>query len=132
MLVNCSAALRSTLNLRDQLSARSMSQRWILILVAVVAFVGTPAAAQDTDGSTHARKVIRRVEPVYPDLARRTLTRGTVKLIAVVAPNGSVKSVEPVGGNPVLLKAAQDAVMNWKYAPGPDETKELIELQFTR
>lgn len=109
-----------------------MIQRWIFILVAVVAFVGTPAAAQDTDASAHARKVIRRVEPVYPDLARRTLTRGMVKLIAVVAPNGSVKSVEPVGGNPVLLKAAQDAVMNWKYAPGPDETKELIELQFTR
>jgi hypothetical protein len=30
----------------------------------------------------------------------------------------------------VLLKAAQDAVGNWKFAPGPDETQELIELRF--
>jgi hypothetical protein len=38
--------------------------------------------------------------------------------------------IEPVGGNPVLLKAAQEAVGNWKYAPAPDETQALIELRF--
>jgi len=48
---------------------------------------------------------------------------GVVKLRAAIAPNGSVKWIEPVGGNPVLLKAAQEAVANWKYAPAPDETR---------
>lgn len=53
-----------------------------------------------------------------------------MKVIAVVAADGSVKSVEPVGGSPVLIKAAQDAVVKWKFAPGA-ESKETIELHFT-
>jgi TonB family protein len=71
------------------------------------------------------------VSPVYPDLARRLQMSGVVKLSATVAPDGSVKSTKPVGGNPVLIKAAQDAVTTWKYAPAPDETRELIELRFS-
>jgi hypothetical protein len=35
-----------------------------------------------------------------------------------------------VGGSPVLAKAAVDAIEKWKWAPGPQETKELIELNF--
>jgi hypothetical protein len=33
-------------------------------------------------------------------------------------------------GDPVLIKAAQDAVMTWKFAPAAEETNELIELRF--
>jgi membrane protein involved in colicin uptake len=53
-----------------------------------------------------------------------------VKLRATIAPNGMVKLIEPVGGNPVLIKAAQDAVSKWRYVPAPEETRELIELRF--
>jgi membrane protein involved in colicin uptake len=53
-----------------------------------------------------------------------------VKVIAVVGADGEVKSVEPMGGSPVLLKAAQDAVAKWKFAPG-GESKETVELHFT-
>jgi TonB family protein len=70
------------------------------------------------------------VAPTYPDLAKRLQISGVVKLRAIVAPNGSVKLIEALGGNPVLMKAAQEAVTNWKYAPGPDETRELVELRF--
>jgi len=66
---------------------------------------------------------VQQVAPVYPDLAKRMQISGVVKLRAAIAPNGSVKWIEPVGGNPVLLKAAQEAVANWKYAPAPDETR---------
>ena len=52
---------------------------------------------------------------------------GTVKVVAVVAADGNVKSVEPMGGSPVLLKAAEDAVAKWKFAPGA-ESKETVEL----
>jgi outer membrane biosynthesis protein TonB len=55
---------------------------------------------------------------------------GTVKVVAVVAADGNVKSVEPMGGSPVLLKAAEDAVAKWKFAPGA-ESKETVELHFT-
>ena len=71
-----------------------------------------------------------KVPPIYPDLAKRTNITGIVKLKATIGPNGSVKSVEPLGGNPVLIKAAQDAVTKWKYAPAPKETRQLIELRF--
>ncbi len=53
-----------------------------------------------------------------------------MKVIAVVGADGEVKSVEPMGGSPVLLKAAQDAVSKWKFAPGA-ESKEIVELHFT-
>jgi protein TonB len=70
------------------------------------------------------------VNPVYPELARRLQMSGVVKLRATVAPDGSVKSIQTVGGHPVLIKAAQDAVTNWKYVPAPSETQELIEVNF--
>ena len=55
---------------------------------------------------------------------------GTVKVIAVVAQDGSVKKVEAVGGSPILVEAAQSAISQWKYAPG-SESKETVELHFT-
>jgi len=70
------------------------------------------------------------VNPVYPDLARRLQMSGVVKLRATVAADGSVKSIETVGGHPILIKAAQDAVTKWKFAPAPAETRELIEINF--
>jgi hypothetical protein len=41
-----------------------------------------------------------------------------------------VKSVRALGGNPVLLKAAEDAINNWKWAPAPQESQEIVELKF--
>jgi TonB family protein len=107
-----------------------MSRHLIILFVALLALTASAAPAQDPDASQHARKVVHMVNPVYPDLARRLQMSGVVKLRATVAPNGSVKSTEVVGGHPILIKAAQDAVTNWKFATAPDETQELIELNF--
>jgi TonB family protein len=107
-----------------------MGRRLIIVLVALLTLAATAAPAEDSDTAQHARKVARMVNPVYPELARRLQMSGVVKLRATVAPNGSVKSIEPVGGHPILIRAAQDAVTNWKFAPAPDETRELIELNF--
>ena len=76
------------------------------------------------------RKVLNKVTPHYPDLARQKRLEGTVKLEVVVAPNGMVKSMQAVGGSPVLIKAAQDAICKWKWAPAGQESTELIELRF--
>ena len=80
---------------------------------------------------TPERKIVQPVVPVYPELARNANIAGTVRLLVVVAPNGSVKSVQAVGGNPVLIKVAQEAVTNWKFAPSTEETREPIELHFS-
>lgn len=68
--------------------------------------------------------------PVYPPLARQANLAGTVKLIAIVAADGKVKTVEPLGGNPLLIEAAKEAIVQWKFAPAAAESREVIELHF--
>ena len=55
---------------------------------------------------------------------------GTVRIVAVVGSDGNVKKVEPVGGSPILVQAAETAISKWKYAPGA-ESQESVELHFT-
>ncbi|MGH9493676.1 MAG: TonB family protein [Candidatus Sulfotelmatobacter sp.] len=78
----------------------------------------------------NGRKLVRRVDPQYPQVAKRMNLRGTVKVVAVVAADGSVKKVEPVGGSPLLVQAAENAVTQWKFVPGA-ESREIVELHFT-
>jgi TonB family protein len=56
--------------------------------------------------------------------------QGVVKVEAVVRANGGVKSIRVMGGNPVRLNAATDAVNQWRFEPGANETVEVIELTF--
>jgi len=102
-----------------------------ILTCVVLAAVFAPALAQDSDTPEHGRKVVYRVIPPYPQLAKQMQLRGTVRLMAVVAPNGTVKFIEPIGGNPLLVKSAEDAVMQWKYAAAPAESKEPVELRFS-
>ena len=90
-------------------------------------FSALPAAAQEP---ATQRKLISKVIPVYPDLARHMGLEGAARLEVVVAPNGTVKSMRPIGGSPLLLRAAQEAIPKWKWAPAPQESKELVELKF--
>lgn len=55
---------------------------------------------------------------------------GVVKVQAQVAPNGVVKSIEVVGGHPLLTQSAVTAVGHWKFEPAAHETRELIEIKF--
>lgn len=77
-----------------------------------------------------SRKPKNKVEPVYPDLARRMNIAGTVKLEVVVAPNGSVKSSRAVGGHPILVNAAMDAMKKWKFEAAPTESSGIVEFRF--
>lgn len=87
--------------------------------------------AQNTAVSSSSdRKVATRVTPVYPDLAKKMHIRGVVRLEAIVRPNGSVKSTRILGGNPVLVEAAQDAVGKWKFEPSQSETTEVLQVAF--
>jgi TonB family protein len=81
--------------------------------------------------SASGRKIVSKSDPRYPDLARSMRLQGTVKLSVLVGPNGSVKSIEALGGSPLLVKASQDAVSKWKWAPATQETTERIELRFS-
>lgn len=103
----------------------------ILILALFYGFVlAMPAHCQQPSSTENGRKVIRKVPPVYPPEAKRMNLSGTVKVVADIGPDGSVKKIEPVGGSPILVQAAENAISRWKYTPGP-ETKEIVELHFT-
>ena len=76
------------------------------------------------------RKVLNKVEPTYPEFARRISLKGTVKLEAVVASTGKVRAVNIKGGHPLLAQAAVQAVSNWKWETAPSETHENVEVRF--
>ena len=77
-----------------------------------------------------SRKVLSRVVPQYPELARSARIEGAVKVMVAVGPNGRATSTKVVGGHPVLAKAAVDAVEKWKWVASPDESSELVEIHF--
>jgi TonB family protein len=76
------------------------------------------------------RKVLSRVVPQYPELARSARIEGAVKVMVAVAPNGRATSTKVVGGHPVLAKAAVDAIEKWKWVASPEESTELVEIHF--
>jgi TonB family protein len=98
---------------------------WATIILAPILL-----RTQQSDQSESTRKVVNRVVPQYPALARPMNLKGLVRVEAVVAANGTVKSVDAKGGHPVLVQAAQNAIRQWKYEPSPHETKETIEVRF--
>jgi TonB family protein len=99
----------------------------VSLLLCAGAFAQSGKAPAEGHGG---RKAIDKVAPVYPELARRTHVRGVVKLEIVVRPNGSVKSTKVLGGSPILIEAATDAVRKWKFEAAPDETTETVQLIF--
>lgn len=104
---------------------------FLLVLLALVISavqIGT-VSAQD-DEATGSRKVVAKVVPKYPDIARTMNLTGTVKLAALVLANGTVKSVEVKGGNPLLVQSAQRAVQEWKWEKADHESTEDLEFRF--
>jgi outer membrane biosynthesis protein TonB len=107
-----------------------MPTRHLLALLLLFYSFGSAGTAQSQQTTTDtSRKIVRKLAPTYPDIARKMNLGGTVKVVAVVAADGAVKAVEPKGGSPILLKAAEDAVAQWKFASG-GESKEVIEVRF--
>jgi TonB family protein len=96
-----------------------------------VLLCSSPAFSQQLPKTEElARKVKAKVSPVYPEAARRLNITGTVRIAVVVAPNGSVKSSKPVGGHPLLVDAAMDAMKQWKFEAAPAETRGVVEFKF--
>ena len=91
--------------------------------------LGTALCQPAVSAEVPERKVVTKVQPVYPQLARQMNVAGTVKIEVVIAANGTVKSVKPLGGRPLLIQAASEALRKWRYVPGP-ETTTVVEFQF--
>jgi protein TonB len=61
--------------------------------------------------------LIRKVMPVYPPLARSARVQGTVEFTAIISKEGTIENLQLVHGHPLLVQAAKDAVLQWRYQP---------------
>jgi protein TonB len=90
-----------------------------LILCAAVAVMALHA--QDVPKRVSPEAVLSaastKVQPEYPDVAKKLGIEGKVDLEAVVDEAGSVAKVETVTGNPILARAGADALKRWKFKP---------------
>jgi TonB family protein len=68
-------------------------------------------------GNVQESKLIRRVEPVYPELAKQARVQGRVVLVITVDEEGNVSEIKVTNGHPLLYEAAVMAVRQWKYSP---------------
>lgn len=111
----------------------SMRCKWRKVAVAagvLLVLSGVVGRAQTGTTDESKRKVKTKLAPVYPELARRMNVAGKVKIEVVVSPDGHVKTTRVVGGHPLLVQACQDAVKEWRFAPVPEETTQIVEFEF--
>jgi TonB family protein len=98
----------------------------VITILVSFALLWCPCFAQHEG----ARKIIEKVVPAYPAVARNMHISGTVKLEALVSAAGIVKSIEVRGGHPMLAQAAADAVTKWRWDASSHETYETVEVKF--
>jgi TonB family protein len=96
----------------------------------MVAGTGTLGVRAQESESEIVRRAKTKVQPVYPDLARKMNITGTVKVQVVVSPNGTVKDAKVVGGHPVLATAALEAVKKWRFEPAAMESTGVVDFKF--
>lgn len=68
-------------------------------------------------GAVEAARVISAPPPDYPVLAKSARVEGTVRMKAVIGPDGHIENLSVVSGSPLLISAAMDAVKQWTYRP---------------
>jgi len=68
-------------------------------------------------GSLQAAKLIRKVVPAYPEIAKRARVSGTVHLLGIVGRDGRIEQLQVLSGPALLAQAAVDAVKQWVYSP---------------
>src|ERR1700679_2976153 len=96
----------------------------LCLLVILVALLVCGAVAQDSPSEparasqeTQQGLLIYRVSPTYPPSARQARVQGVVTLHASIGKNGTVQELTVIGGHPMLVQAAIDAVKQWRYQP---------------
>jgi periplasmic protein TonB len=79
--------------------------------------------------------LIRKVQPVYPPLARTAHVQGSVLVYALISKAGTMENVHAISGHPMLVPAAVEAVSQWRYRPyilnsEPIEVETQITVNF--
>jgi TonB family protein len=111
-----------------------VSRKFVAILLAVltlaICFAPMRARGQGAENEEILRRAKVRVQPAYPELARKMNISGSVKIQVTVATNGSVKDAHVAGGHPVLANAALEAAKKWRFEPSLAESTGIIDFKF--
>jgi periplasmic protein TonB len=97
--------------------------------------IATPQRVRVSSGVVSGL-LLRRVNPVYPPLARQARIQGTVVLQAQISKTGDIENLQLISGHPMLAPAAIEAVKQWKYKPyllngEPVEVDTQVQVNFT-
>jgi protein TonB len=76
-----------------------------------------PSGPVQIGGRVAEANLIRKVQPVYPPLAKSARVQGTVEFTAIIDKQGNIENLKLVRGHPLLVEAAKQAVLQWKYRP---------------
>ncbi len=88
------------------------------------------------DGAnSRSAKLIRKVEPVYPSLARQAGIQGAVRFYVLISKTGIVERAQLEAGHPFLVPAALEAVKQYRYEPATScghlmQKMKLVEVWF--
>jgi len=87
-------------------------------------------------GRVQAPRLIEKVEPIYPPLAKQARIQGDVVIESVIDTRGRVTEMKVVSGSPLLVEAAEQALQQWRYEPTllngqPVAVDMLVTLHFT-
>jgi TonB family protein len=111
-----------------------VSGKFLAILLTAIAMcailVPSKAIAQTSQSDELLRRAKTKVQPAYPELAKKMQISGTVKIEVVVASNGTVKEARVVGGHPVLATSALDAAKKWRFEPAAGDSTGVIDFKF--
>jgi protein TonB len=78
--------------------------------------VATPQRVRVSQGVSQGL-LIRKVQPVYPPLARQARIQGNVVLQAEISKDGTIENLRLISGHPMLAPSAIEAVKQWRYKP---------------
>ena len=98
-------------------------------LVSVLLFgIPKPLMAAQGTRPTHPKRIrmsqgvsnkllISKVDPAYPDEARKKHVQGSVVLQILIGESGAVTDLRAVSGDALLVPSALEAVKKWVYRP---------------
>jgi TonB family protein len=117
------------------LERRCLNPGKVAAFLFVLCYLGVSSlhncsVAQQNPSSQSKREIVSRIEPVYPEIARRVQLKGSVRLQVKVAAAGNVTSVQVLGGPPIFAKASVQAIEKWRWERASGDTEELVQLTF--
>ncbi len=118
-------SVRMTVQNLRSLLVPALTALLISVMLGVTLHPASGFAEEHTE-----RKVRSRVYPAYPDIARKMALTGVVRIEVTISAAGQIKETKVIGGHPILVTAAVDAVKKWKFDPASSDTTETLEFKF--